>query len=405
MIRLLYFNPIDTGVFSLDTHPPSGPSAHSSSFLHLLGEYGDIVSGALFAVLAYYFHVTGHVYLSTISGAIAIGAFSITVSEIAEILAERLEEPYASFVLTFSAVVVEIILLFMIVLESVHAPSALETVKGGIISAVIVDMNVLLGLAVFIGGLSYKEQEHNEDTSSTYTTILLVASSALLVPSIITYTDSASGLFDASVAIATVLVLFYIAIFIFQTRTHSHFFKATAKSRLFRIKKHRDEHDEEEDEDYIFDRLSNVWNFLAIFFFIFLIGILAEVFATDGMRIATDMGISTGLAGLIIAIIAVSPEILTAIKAARDDEIQRVVNIAMGASTVSIMLTVPILMGLAFFNGINLTLDFNAFQIGALILTIVLAWKTTDDGETNYFEGISHLMFFVSYAIIAALYH
>ena len=390
----------------MDSHPPSGTSAHSSSFLHLFGEYGDILFGTVFAILTYYFHATGHSYLSTLTGAIAIGAFSITVSEIAEILADRLEEPYASFVLTFSAVVVEIILLFMIVLESVHSPSALETVKGGIISAVIVDMNVLLGLAVFIGGLSYKEQEHNEDTSSTYTTILLVASSSLLVPSIINYADSGvAGLFDASVAIAIVLVLFYVAIFIFQTRTHSHFFKATAKSRLFRIKKHREEHEEEEDDDYLFDRLSNVWNFLAIFFFIFMIGMLAEVFATDGMRIATEMGISSGLAGLLIAIIAVSPEILTAIKAARDDEIQRVVNIAMGASTVSIMLTVPILMGLAWLNGISLTLDFNAFQIGALILTIVLAWKTTDDGETNYFEGISHLMFFVSYAIIATLYH
>ncbi len=389
----------------MDSHPPSGSSAPSSLLLHLFGEYGDILFGSVFALLTYYFHMTGHAYLSTLSGAIAIGAFSITVSEIAEVLAERLEEPYASFVLTFSAVVVEIILLFMIVLESVHAPAALETVKGGIISAVIVDMNVLLGLAVFIGGLSYKEQEHNEDTSSTYTTILLVASSSLLVPSIINYADNGSGLFGASVAIAIVLVLFYVAIFIFQTRTHSHFFKATAKSRLFRIKKHRDEHDEEEEEDYLFDRLTNAWNFIAIFGFIFLIGVLAEVFATDGMQIAAQLGVTNGLAGLMIAIIAVSPEILTAIKAARDDEIQRVVNIAMGASTVSIMLTVPVLMGLAYLNGINLTLDFNAFQIGALILTIVLAWKTTDDGETNYFEGISHLMFFVSYAIIAALYH
>jgi len=135
-----------------------------------------------------------------------------------------------------------------------------------------------------------------------------------------------------------------------------------------------------------------------------LIGILAEVFANDGIMVAKEIGISNGLAGLIIAIIAVAPEILTAIKAAKNDQIQRVVNIAMGASTVSIMLTVPLLMGLAYINGIQLTLDFNAFQIGALILTIVLAWKTTDDGETNYFEGISHLMFFVSYAIIATMY-
>ena len=49
-----------------------------------------------------------------------------------------------------------------------------------------------------------------------------------------------------------------------------------------------------------------------------------------------------------------------------------------------------------------LTLDFNTLQIGALILTIILAWKTTDDGYTNYFEGLSHLIFFVCYAIITA---
>ncbi len=389
----------------MDSHPPSRNSHNSeNTALHYLSEYSDILIGTIFGVLAFYFHLTHSPYLAVFSAAVAIGAYSITVSEIAEILAERLDEPYASFVLTFSAVAVEIILLFMIVREGVHNPEALETVKGGIISAVIVDMNVLLGLAVFIGGLSYKEQEHNEDTSSTYTTILLVASSALLVPSILTYTEDSRTLFHASVMIAVLLMIFYIAIFIFQTRTHSHFFKATAKSRLFRIRKKRGEEEEEEEEDYLFDRLGNLWNFAAIFGFIFVIGLLAELFATDGMPIAREVGISTGLAGLIIAIIAVAPEIMTAIKAARDDEIQRVINIAMGASTVSIMLTVPILMGLAYINGIQLTLDFNAFQVGALILTIILAWKTTDDGETNYFEGISHLMFFIGYAIIATLY-
>ncbi|HEY9129208.1 MAG TPA: sodium:proton exchanger, partial [Sulfurovum sp.] len=130
----------------------------------------------------------------------------------------------------------------------------------------------------------------------------------------------------------------------------------------------------------------------------------AEVFATDGIQMAKDFGISAGLSGLIIAIIAVAPEIATAIKAAKNDQIQRVVNIAMGASVVSILLTVPILLGLAYLSGINLILDFNPLQIGALIMTIILAWKSTEEGQTNYFEGLSHLMFFVCYAIIAAYY-
>lgn len=135
-----------------------------------------------------------------------------------------------------------------------------------------------------------------------------------------------------------------------------------------------------------------------------MIALGAEVFANDGVRLAKEYGISAGISGLIIAIVAVSPEIMTAIKAAKNDEIQRVVNIAMGASTVSILITVPALMALAYLSGIRFTLDFNPLEIGALILTIILAWKTTDEGQTNYFEGISHLMFFVAFAIIAAYY-
>lgn len=380
-----------------------------SSTTIFIGHYWDLLGGLLFAFIAIILHNEHQIYFSTLFAAISIAFLSVTVSEIAEILAERMEEPYGSFVLTFSAVAVEIILLFTILLQVSNSESALETVKGGIISAVIVDMNVLLGLAVFIGGLSFKEQEHNEDTSSSYTTILLVAASALLVPSILKHSiHDHDKLFHASVTIAIVLFLFYIVIYIFQTRTHQHFFKATVRNRLFRLKRNKDEQDadtEQSDEDnYIFDRFPTYANFLMIFFLIATIGFTAEVFAKDGLVIFREYGISAGLAGLIIAIISVSPEIFTAIKAAKNDQIQRVVNIAMGASTVSIMLTVPVLMLLAYMNGIELTLDFNTLQVGALILTIILAWKTTDDGETNYFEGTSHLMFFTCYAIISAFY-
>lgn len=380
------------------------PIQESNQFIQ---NYWDIIGGLIFAFFAYLLHVDGLVYFSTLFAAISIALLSVTVSEVADILADRLGEPYGSFVLTFSAVIVEIILLYMILLEVSNVPHALDTVKGGIISAVIVDMNVLLGLAVFIGGLSFKEQEHNEDTSSTYTTILLVVTAALLVPSILKQTThSQDDLIHASVIISIVLILFYIVIYIFQTRTHSHFFKSTARSRLFRMKRNSENSDSEEviTQTYLFDTLSTSMNFLILFLIIGAIGLTAEIFANDGLPLFAEFGISAGLAGLIIAIISVSPEIFTAIRAAKNDQMQRVVNIAMGASTISIMLTVPILMLLAYMHDIVLTLDFNTLQVGALILTIILAWKTTDDGETNYFEGLSHLMFFVCYAIITGFY-
>jgi Ca2+:H+ antiporter len=372
-------------------------------------DYWDIFVGVGSILLSLYFNKLGFGGFATFFAAVGIGCLSLSVSEVAEILSLRLQEPYGSLVLTLSAVVVEIMLLYIILLQAFTNPEVIETVKGGIISAVIVDMNVLLGIAVFLGGLKFSEQEHNKETSSTYTTILYVTGIALLVPSLLNeVSHEKKAVFEASVYISLLLLFFYFIIIIFQTKTHTHFFKQTARSRIFRIKrkmaKKEIEDDQEDDDDYIFEKFSNLGLIATIFVFIAIIAMGAEIFAMDGVRLAKEYGISAGICGLIIAIVAVSPEIMTAIKAAKNDEIQRVVNIAMGASTVSILLTVPILMALAYASGIRFELNFNPLEIGALILTIILAWKTTDDGHTNYFEGIAHLMFFVAFAIIAAYY-
>lgn len=391
------------------TSSSEGDSRYSR-FKDFTDDYWDIFVGIFATLIAFYFHTHGFSLMATLSAAIGIGALSLSVSEIAEILSERLPEPYGSFILTFSAVLVEIVLLYIVLLQASTDSTVIQTVKGGIISAVLVDMNVLLGLAIFLGGLRFVEQNHNKETSSVYTTILFVASISLLVPGLLNHvTHSETTIENASKAIAALLFVFYMSILIFQTKTHAHFFKQTAKSRIFRMKrkmakKNRELAEEEEDDDYIFEKFTNLGLIGTIFLFIAIIAMGAEVFANEGIKIGHYYGISAGISGLIIAVVSVAPEIATAIKAAKNDEIQRVVNIAMGASTVSILLTVPMLMLLAYVTDIRLTLDFNPLEIGALILTIVLAWKTTDDGETNYFDGISHLMFFCAFTIIAIYY-
>jgi Ca2+:H+ antiporter len=394
-----------------DEEPPS--PRFKQRINYFIEDYWDIFLGVLAAFLAYSLNVSGNHTAASLASAMAIVFFSITVSEIAEILADRLKEPFGSFILTFSAVAVEILLLFMVLVETSNGSSSMaaDTVKGGIISAVIVDMNLLLGLSVLIGGLTYKMQEHNEETSGSYITILLVTACVLLVPSILALTNhNAEVLKKASTLVAILLFAYYIVILIFQTKTHINFFKATARSRLLRFKKRvRDKEDEEEDEEdeidhYIFERVPTFINFLFMAAFIFIIGILAEMLAMNGLKTAASLGISPAVAGLIIAFIAVAPEFFTAIRAARNDEPQRVINIAMGASTVTILLTVPMLLFLANLYSISLPLNFNTLEIGALIFTVLLAWKTTQNGITDYLEGISHLVFFFAYMLLAAYF-
>jgi Ca2+:H+ antiporter len=114
-------------------------SITKKGFFYYAEDYWDIFVGIAAILAAFYFHEHGQKMLSTLFAAVGIGALSLTVSEVAEILSERLSEPYGSFVLTFSAVAVEIILLYSILLQVHHSPEVVNTVKGGIISAVIVD--------------------------------------------------------------------------------------------------------------------------------------------------------------------------------------------------------------------------------------------------------------------------
>ncbi len=381
-------------------------------FHYFIEDYWDIFLGIIAALFAYTFHTHGGFVAAAIASSMAIIFFSVTVSEIAEILADKLQEPYGSFVLTFSAVAVEILLLFMVLMETSDGFStmAADTVKGGIISAVIVDLNLLLGISVLVGGLTYKMQEHNEETSGSYITILLVTACVLLVPSILALTGhSNETLKKASTLVAILLFVYYIVILIFQTKTHINFFKATARSRLLRFKKRMQEKDDDDEEEievdhYIFERVPVYVNFIFMAVFIFIIGVLSEMLAMNGLKSSAHFGISPGVAGLIIAFIAVAPEFFTAIRAARNDEPQRVINIAMGASTVTILLTVPILLFLATYYSIPLPLNFNTLEIGALIFTVLLVWKTTQNGITDYLEGISHLVFFMAYMLLAAYF-
>ena len=201
-------------------------------------DYWDILFGIVFGVLALYFHYThSSILLTTILATIAIGSVSVTISEIAEILAHRFGEPFGSLILTFSAVAVEILILFMVLLEATHNPQAVTAVKNGIISTFIVDLNALLGIAMFVGGLAYKEQNHNEDTSSSYTTVLFVAAAMLLVPSTLSVGHTEENVFHASIAISVLLAIFFIFILNFRQKHISIFSNQQQEVEYLDIKK------------------------------------------------------------------------------------------------------------------------------------------------------------------------
>lgn len=126
----------------------------------ILRQEASLLVAALFVVLGYVFE---HSVLEAGKAASLIGAAvfiavivlaSTRVAHHAEVLAHKVGDPYGTMILTLSAVAVEVLIL-AIMMGSSSSPTL---VRDTIYSAVMLDINGILGLAALLGGLRHGEQ-------------------------------------------------------------------------------------------------------------------------------------------------------------------------------------------------------------------------------------------------------
>jgi len=79
------------------------------------------------------------------------------------------------------------------------------------------------------------------------------------------------------------------------------------------------------------------------------------------------------------------------------------VNIAIGSSAQIALFAAPVLVIASFFIGPGpLALVFNGFELGAILLAILIANYVTQDGESTWFEGLQLLAL---YAIVGTAFY
>lgn len=78
-------------------------------------------------------------------------------------------------------------------------------------------------------------------------------------------------------------------------------------------------------------------------------------------------------------------------------------NIALGASLATVLLTLPVIEAIALFNGERIIMALTPMQAGMLLLTLLAVMNNLHDGETNAIEGISHLALFAAFIALVAM--
>jgi Ca2+:H+ antiporter len=123
------------------------------------------------------------------------------------------------------------------------------------------------------------------------------------------------------------------------------------------------------------------------------VGVMSEILVGSISEAAHSIGLSEFFVGaIIVAIVGNAAEHWVAVLVARKDQMDLAVNIAIGSSAQIALFVAPVLVLASQVLGPHpLALVFNGFELGGLILAVVIANHVTNEGESTWFEGIQLL--------------
>jgi Ca2+:H+ antiporter len=133
-----------------------------------------------------------------------------------------------------------------------------------------------------------------------------------------------------------------------------------------------------------------------------LVSLLAVVLLAKKFSLVVDVGTERigapeAFAGILVALLILLPESVAAIAAARQNDLQKSINLALGSSLATIGLTIPAVAVAAYTLDKELVLGLSPQKVVLLVLTFILSMLTFGTGRTNILFGLVHLVVFAIY--------
>jgi len=270
-----------------------------------------------------------------------------------------------------------------------------EVVKASIIGSIIGNILFVLGAAMLFGGIGREKQTFSRTGAGVQTSMLLLAAAALLMPAIFELVDGkglplpGAELVDygstaehLSLLVALVLIFTYVAGLFFSLKTHRELFNP----------------DYGDEDSWGWSVRKSV---LVLAGAGLLVGVMSEVLVGSIEETSHAIGLSEFFIGVIVvAIVGNAAEHWVAVLVAMKDKMDLSVNIAIGSSAQVALFVAPVLVLASFFIGPHpLALVFNGFELGAILLAVLIANYVTQDGESTWFEGVQLLAVYVVFGI------
>jgi len=246
---------------------------------------------------------------------------------------------------------------------------------------------LVIGLAVFLGGIGREKQVFNRVAVGASTTMLVLAVVGLVMPALFDLSVFGSmqpgGAATERLSFLTALILIgsYFASFIFIFRTHRDLFRSPVRAS------------------------AQVTAAAVVLVLVVCGGLIAfeSAVLVGGIESVTHaLGWTERFVGLfVIAIIGNAAEHSTAVTMAIKDKMDLALNIALGSSTQVALFVAPLLVIASHFTQRRMSLVFPLLEVVAVVISVAVATLVSFDGETNWFEGV---LLISVYAILAVFF-
>ncbi len=268
-----------------------------------------------------------------------------------------------------------------------QGPQLIPLVQASIIGSILINILLLDGLSIFVGGLRYRFQRFNNQVIGVSSTMLIIAVAGLAIPTV--YYNLASPqqtqhLGQISIAVAIVMALIYIAGLVFSLRTHKDFFSAAEP-----VPAGKEE-----------PSMSRRRAALILFLSIVIASIVSEMLVGTVETAAVSLGITQTFIGIVlISLVTNVAEHATAINFALQNKISTSIEIGLSSAIQISLFVVPIIVFTSVIFGLGFTLVFSLFELLAVMLAVLIVNYLSADGQCNWLEGAQLLSVYFIIAI------
>ncbi|QKE62362.1 calcium/proton exchanger [Aquipseudomonas campi] len=319
-----------------------------------------------------------------LSAAIAIIPLAGWLGKATEQLAERCGEGVGGLLNATFGNATELIIAIAALRAGLH-----DVVKASLAGSIIGNILLVLGAAMFCGGLKFKEQHYNPNGARAEATLLTLAAIALVLPAVyMMRAEAVPGLLGKvqylSNSISVVLLVAYGLFLYYSLVTHKALFAGNR---------------EDSDETVDLWPMGKAIGILAVA--TALIAWVSEILVGAIEPSAKAFGLSNMFIGVfVVAILGNAAEHATAITAAIKNRMDLALSIAIGSSVQVALFVAPVLVLASLLIGPQpMDLAFDAGLTLTVLLAVVITGQVAGDGRSDWLKGVQLLAVYLVFGL------